>query len=275
MMRHMSKRRAFTLVELLVAVGIIAMMLSLVAISFPRFNEREQLTRAVDKLRSGLLTARLWAKRDQVVTGIQFLRDANGNYIKFQYVQQPLLTYTGTVTSTGPLVATVQIDQVSTLPAPANPVLKAGDYIVYSGDVPHVIPADMTGASAGSQVNVPTGGITRHNFRFTNPPGATGGFSLVVPGHNFRIIRSPQAIPMQEETVLQPDNGPVITINTNGTVLNNDSILFLPTGTIINSPTGTMILTVTQDPIDPNGSPETADVFLDCMSGTNRCISPT
>jgi hypothetical protein len=101
----------------------------------------------------------------------------------------------------------------------------------------------------------------------------------LVTGNNFRIIRSPQIIPMQEETFFQPDNGPSIGININDgsnnqIVLNNDMILFLPTGTIINSPSGTMILTVTQDAIDPNGSPETADVFLDCMSGTNRYISP-
>ena len=275
MKRHMSKRLAFTLIELLVAVGIIAMLLGLVAISFPRFNEREQLTRAVDKLRTGLLTARLWAKRDQVVTGLQFLKDSSGNYSSFQYVQQPLRTYTGIVTSTGPLVATVQIDQSAAVAAPSAPVLKAGDYIVYSGDVPHVLPSDMTGVSAGApQPNTPSAGFTRYNFNFSNPPGVTAGYSLVVPGHNFRIIRGPQPIPMQEETILQPDNGPGIYINTNGIVLNNDTILFLPTGTIINSPSGTMILTVTQNPIDPNGSPETADVFLDCMSGTNRYISP-
>jgi len=47
------KRGAFTLVELLVAAGIIAMLLGLVAISYPSINEREQLTRAVDKLRTG------------------------------------------------------------------------------------------------------------------------------------------------------------------------------------------------------------------------------
>lgn len=274
MKRHLSKRPAFTLIELLVAVGIIAMLLGLVAISFPRFNEREQLTRAVDKLRTGLLTARLWAKRDQVVTGIQFLKDSNGNYASFQYVQQPLRTYTGVVSSVGPLVVTVQIDQTQAATPPTAPILKSGDYIVYSGDVPHVVTSDMTGVASSVQPNTPSAGFTRFNFNFTNPPAATSGYNLVVPGHNFRIIRGPQPIPMQEETVLQPDNGPGITINTNGLVLNNDTILFLPTGTIINSPSGTMILTVTQDPIDPNGSPETADVFLDCMSGTNRYISP-
>lgn len=275
MTRHTRGRPAFTLIELLVAVGIIAMLLGLVAISFPRFNEREQLTRSVDKLRTGLLTARLWAKRDQVVTGLQFLKDANGNYISFQYVQQPLRTYTGVVNSMNPLVATVQIDQAAAAAAPTAPVMKAGDYIVYSGDVAHYISADMTGVASGSpQPNTPTAGSTRYNFNFTNPPGATAGYSLVVPGHNFRIIRGPQPIPLQEETVLQPDNGPSITINTNGVALNNDSILFLPTGTIINSPRGTMILTLTQQTADPNGTDETADVFLDCMSGTSRYISP-
>lgn len=275
MTRTKNYRPAFTLIELLVATGIIAMLLGLVAISFPRFNEREQLTRAVDKLRSGLLTARLWAKRDQVVTGLQFIVDGNGNYSSFQYVQQPLRNYLGVVNSNSPLVATIQIDQPSSQTAPTSPpVLKSNDFIVYSGDVPHKITADITGVSSGSQNNTPLPNWTRYNYTINNPPAATSGYDLVVPGHMFRIIRGPQPILMQEETYLQPDNGPGIYVTTGSTTLNNHTILFLPTGTIINSPSGTMVLTVTQEPIDANGTPETADIFLDCMSGTNRYISP-
>lgn len=274
-MKHKHKNRpAFTLIELLVATGIIAMLLGLVAISFPRFNEREQLTRAVDKLRTGMLTARLWAKRDQVVTGLQFIKDANGNYTSFQYVQQPLRNYLGVVNSNTPLIATIQLDQPSSQPPPSTPIIKTGDYIVYSGDVPHVFGTDITGVAGGSQNNTPLPNWTRYNYSINNPPGATAGYGLVVPGHVFRIIRGPQPIPMQEETFLQPDIGSGIFVNTNGTVLNNDTILFLPTGTIINSSSGTIILTVTQEATDANGMPETADVFLDCMSGTCRYISP-
>jgi prepilin-type N-terminal cleavage/methylation domain-containing protein len=53
MRQNNTSRPAFTLVELLVAAGIIALLLGLVAISYPSINEREQLTRAVDKLRTG------------------------------------------------------------------------------------------------------------------------------------------------------------------------------------------------------------------------------
>lgn len=246
MTRTHTHRPAFTLIELLVATGIIAMLLGLVAISFPRFNEREQLTRSVDKLRAGLLTARLWAKRDQVVTGLKFL-PAGGPYTSFIYVQQPLGTIAGTVSGTAPITITNTSGVV------------LGDYVVFDGDVPHQI----TGLSAST-------------ISFTS---SLNGFNII-NGTGYRIIRNPQTIPMQEETVLSPDTGPTIDLGVldpatmTSMALNNDTILFLPSGTVINAGKGTMILRVTQTLPDAATSTEVADIFLDCLSGTNRYISP-
>jgi hypothetical protein len=88
---------------------------------------------------------------------------------------------------------------------------------------------------------------------------------------------------MQEDVIFQPDssNDPVsnpamIYIDTSAPnfSLTNDSVLFLPTGNVINQGSGTIKFVVSQVLADPNASNETADVFLDCMSGTNRYISP-
>ena len=250
MTRTKNYRPAFTLIELLVATGIIAMLLGLVAISFPRFNEREQLTRSVDKLRAGLLTARLWAKRDQVVTGLKFL-PAGGPYASFVYVQQPLGNITGTISGMPPYALPVPVTNTSGI------VL--GDYIVFDGDVPHQIT-----------------GFTGNSITFGS---SLNGFNII-NGLNYRIIRIPQQIPMQEETVLTPDTGPSIAFgvldpNTLTSIaLNNDTILFLPTGTVVNAGQGTMILRVTQTLPDAVTTTEEADIFLDCLSGTNRYISP-
>jgi len=258
MKRHMSKRPAFTLIELLVAVGIIAMLLGLVAISFPRFNEREQLTRAVDKLRTGLLTARLWAKRDQVVSGIKFLKDPNGKYYGYQFVQQPVLPSVGTISGDYALGSTGPISLTKTNSTAINAY---SDYLVISGLNSHSV-----NSISGNKVFL-----------------ASGLEAAAYDKTNFRIIHGPVVIPMQEDVIFQPDssNDPVsnpamIYIDTSvpNFSLTNDSVLFLPTGNVINQSSGTIKFVVSQVLADPNANIETADVFLDCMSGTNRYISP-
>ena len=252
MKRHMSKRPAFTLIELLVTVGIIAMLLGLVAISFPRFNEREQLTRAVDKLRTGLLTARLWAKRDQVVTGLEFA-PAGGPYTSFIYVQQPLGKLIGTA---DPVAGQARQAILNFSIGNSSLIVANKDYLVLDGDVPHLLNSSTNPVQVASNINF--------NFTYQTP---------------FRIIRSPQAIPMQEEVFLKPDAGPDIDVSIlkfDGSAgsLGNDQILFLPTGTIVNAQNNKFILRVKQTLNDPGSPTENADIFVDSLSGTNRYISP-
>lgn len=251
MNRLMPNRSAFTLIELLVATGIIAMLLGLVAISFPRFNEREQLTRAVDKLRTGLLTARLWAKRDQVVTGLEFA-PSTGPYTSFIYVQQPLGKLIGTA---DPVIGNSKRATLNYSSGNSSLIIAGMDYLVLDADVPHLI-TSINPFQVSSDINF--------NFISQTP---------------FRIIRSPQAIPMQEEVLLKPDAGPEIDVsvlNSDGSagVLGNHQILFLPTGTILNAKNNKFILRVKQTLNDPGSPEEVADIFVDSLSGTNRYISP-
>ncbi len=269
------KRGAFTLVELLVAAGIIALLLGLVAISYPSINEREQLTRAVDKLRTGFLTARLWARRDQVVTGVRWNSDATtayGGATGLFYIQQPLQNYDGNLEpySTNPFSMldqsrtklTVRItrpandgknvdpfQRIKKLPAP-NTTFPSADYVILESDVPHRI------ADVKSTPNSWVGEITL----FSPVPS---NFEPIF-GHLCRIVRSPEDIPLQEETLFG-DNIKVLAPTT-------EPILFLPTGQVFNSRSNQIVFQLVQN--KPDGSTETADVTLDCLSGTTKYQNP-
>lgn len=92
------KRRAFTLVELLVVLGIILLMAALGVAFVPRASERQKTSRGADQLQGWLLIAKQWAKKDRIPTGIRLLPGqtypskaaANSAFITdLQYIQQP------------------------------------------------------------------------------------------------------------------------------------------------------------------------------------------
>ena len=262
------KRGAFTLVELLVAAGIIAMLLGLVAISYPSINEREQLTRAVDKLRTGFLTARLWARRDQVATGLRWNPDGSG----LVYIQQPLQNYDGNLEpySTNPfsmLDATrtklkvritrpandgKNIDPFQRIKKPPTGSINfpSADYLILESDVPHRI-AGFTSAKDSWVGEVQLLSQIPQNFE-------------PIFGHLCRIVRSPEDIPLQEDTLFG-ENIRIVPPST-------DPIFFLPTGQVFNSPANQLVFQLIQT--KPDGTAETADVTLDCVSGTTRYQNP-
>ena len=268
MRKRNQKRGAFTLVELLVAAGIIALLLGLVAVSYPSINEREQLTRAVDKLRTGFLTARLWARRDQVATGLRWNADGSG----LVYIQQPLQNYDGNLEpyATNPFS---MLDQSRTklnlrITRPANDgknidpfqringrptavkPFPSADYLILESDVPHRIKFFSS---------LPNSWVGEVELEFPVSPNFEPIF-----GHLCRIVRSPIDIPLQEETLF----GDNIKLDP----LPSKPILFLPTGQVFNSPENQIEFHLIQT--KPDGTIETADVTLDCISGTTRYQNP-
>lgn len=277
MKRVSMRRHAFTLVELMVTLAIISMMLGLVAISFPRYTEHEELTRAVDKLRMGILTARLWARRDQVVSGIKWL-DADptllndrpnlavsppSRYVRgFVFVQQPLEIVKGTLASFNvatPNVVVVDLAFDKPPPAPVSPYSRIKfspnpyehDYIRFESDDPHRI----TGCSPRSNPN-------QAELTLFSP--ITVG---LLDKHIFNIIRAPEEIPFEEEVgfgdrielELPPNLGTM-----------KDMLLFSPNGQVYNPSKTYIDLILRQTLAD---GVETDVVRLDTSTGSSRYVS--
>ena len=96
------RRGGFTLIELIVVIGIILVIAALGAAFAPTISDSQNLTRSVDNLEQWLLTAKMRAKRDGLATGIRFippdpLNPTVGPFSEFQYIQQPDAMTGGTI----------------------------------------------------------------------------------------------------------------------------------------------------------------------------------
>jgi prepilin-type N-terminal cleavage/methylation domain-containing protein len=298
-----NKRPAFTLVELLVAAGIIAMLLALVAISYPSLNEREQLTRAVDKLRTGLLTARLWARRDNVVTGVRFEQDASVSPPKWGYyfTQQPLSSdlngFKNNYNVNSRLITiefppTVKANKIKpnptypcTVPLPflnasgnwldTNPDFlfyksaanfNRHDSIILESDTPHRIIRSQQNNSVAPIVS----GNTVWDLYLESAPQINLQYK-----HLCRIIRNIEDIPLQEFNDFDSSIENFGITDAEGNTISSRQICFLPNGQVLNSPASQLILKLTQKQLTPppNDTVE-AEVKLDCVSGTTRYTNP-
>src|SRR5271154_6759625 len=82
------QRRDVTLIEMLVVMVIMVILATIVAAFAPGFQDRQKVARGADLLQQWLLTARQWAKKDRIPTGIQ-LTVVKGAVTDMQYIQQP------------------------------------------------------------------------------------------------------------------------------------------------------------------------------------------
>src|SRR5262245_46582611 len=84
-----NRRPAFTLVELLVVIGIIGVLAGLGIYFIPSFQTSERAARGAANLQSSLNSARLRAIRDRAQRGLRILFDpATGLASKCQYLEQ-------------------------------------------------------------------------------------------------------------------------------------------------------------------------------------------
>jgi prepilin-type N-terminal cleavage/methylation domain-containing protein len=299
-----NRRRAFTLIELIVVIGIILVIAALAAAFAPRVSDSQNLSRAVDQFEQWLLTAKMRAKRDGLATGIRLVPnqgDPAGIYSQVQYIQQPdplsggFLTTTPTslVYSAGPpavyvnggilqsaasgVVTFAGVDFTLGLGAGALPsqlLVQPGDFLeVRDGGV------YMIGAVTGP-TTLTLGGTSYDTAlkigSATTPPSG--------PTTNYRILRQPRVLigeaPLQlpgnlavdttliPQTVI-PGNTTVTWSNVAAGTSGYPEILFSPSGAVVgtNAGNGKVLVTVydmTMSPFDIN---RVGIVAVQCRTG--------
>lgn len=237
------RREAYTLVELLVVLGIIAFLTGLVVVLWPGFASSTQSTSNADKAQAMLLIAKQKAIRDRVATGVRLIPDPNdptGMRVKqLIYIQQPEPytppiangTVVGKLTAFSPAdrrVTFTNVDFLGGLGA-NDGLVQPGDYLeINGGGSVHLITSVVSTSAASSTVLV-------INDQIPTPNATT----------NWRIIRAPRPVSGEEPLDLSGDviidlalsrNVPIRTVppsSGTGTPLVYREILFAPSGSVV------------------------------------------
>jgi prepilin-type N-terminal cleavage/methylation domain-containing protein len=251
-------RTAFTLVELLVALGIITILLTLTAVYVvPAFQDNKNVIRGLDRVTTVLLVAKQRALRDQRPVGVRFETDVNGICRTLRYVEQPdLLTgQQANLTAGNPTITLSGVDLFgSATPGDtANYNVQPGDWIRFITPPPNTSQnVEIVGIASGNSVQV------------RNPPGTTRTVNL------FSIIR--QTRPIAGEDVVELPLNVVVNLGQINALAGGTyqvpthpvgtqifyEIVFGPSGEVFNRSTSTPIVLWVHDETQPANEPNTA-----------------
>jgi type II secretory pathway pseudopilin PulG len=199
-----------TLVELLVVIAVLAFLMSLTALYFPRYQDKELTARGADKLQGWLLIARQQARRDGLPTGIRLYADVtpgiNGNQPhvrRMVYIQQPddiaQGLYRGPQAGNN-FVATFSGVDFNNLGIPATDL--QGAYLeVFGGGVLRRI----QGVASATSLTLEASTTALENVSAS--PNAITEDTTTHPNQrtNYRLILPPRPIPGEQELTM-PDN---------------------------------------------------------------------
>jgi prepilin-type N-terminal cleavage/methylation domain-containing protein len=253
-----SKRRGFTLVEMLVVLSILAVMATLAVAIIPRVGERTKASRGSEIVQGTLLIAKQRALRDKQPRGVRLIVDSD-NYVRsLQYIEQPD-PYTGgttirfdfnTINNTGQYSQRFFIDGADITGGQANWLVQNNDLLQIQGGPSFVIQPEGYNALTGQSSVL----LKYAQFsQTTQPPGATT---------QYVIIRQPRPT-AGEQTISLPDDvvvDPMLSQPQISGTFNYD-ILFSPSGSLtgpVGDNYGKVILwirDVTQDPDQPGDQP--------------------
>jgi type II secretory pathway pseudopilin PulG len=290
--------KAYTLIELIVVMGIIMVLAGLLIVMWPGLQSSTAAQQNADRIQGMLLIAKQRGLRDGRPTGVRLVlsdpvNDPYSAVSQLMYVQQPD-PYTPPVISTtangsttvniGTLQATQgaqsQLTFAGSLPSPSypNPVDFTGgltvptDYLVQSGDY-----LEINGGGALHKI-VTVAYDSVNNVTVPNILTVADTVSLTTPTTNWRIVRQPRPLAGEEPINLNgtiiidlrlyngvylSQNVPLRQLSTDGTSppLYFREIMFAPSGSVVSQGTSgnDKILLWVRDGFVPITSPPTKD----------------
>jgi prepilin-type N-terminal cleavage/methylation domain-containing protein len=84
-----ARRNGLTLIELLVAMAIILVLVTLTALLAPSLADKHRVAKSADLVQQWLLISRQRALRDQAPRGVRLVLDADGHARKMVYIEEP------------------------------------------------------------------------------------------------------------------------------------------------------------------------------------------
>jgi prepilin-type N-terminal cleavage/methylation domain-containing protein len=277
------KRKAFTLTELIVVIGILAFVMTLTALYLPGFRERDTVNRSADKLVMWLVSVRQQAIRDRTPVGLRLIVK-DGVVTSFVSVRQPGDPSIGMFighweeTTSSNAVAFFQLprdkDGVEQQFDSPRFDIKPGDYLTLAGKVHQIVSVQHQSLTLKRGTATLPGPVLPD----TNPRGATQPFLDKYPvvtldpvtmeeittwyddnaRTNFKITKQCRFDPNEQEIDLPEGTYIDIGKSRGITPLAPDDtyeVLFSPNGTTMGGGTGTALVVIYVTRIDGKGSP--------------------
>jgi len=281
---RISHRRAgFTLVELLVAMGIIVLLTGLLVAMLPSLASQTAEANGAANLQGWLNVARQKAIRNQSPFGLRlFIPDVTTMYVtNCQYIEQPDDFASGsTPNGGGAPVAQVQVTTATTLVANDTinfaPAIAGGQNVDLTGGFGIGSDPSLWPVQLGDFVEINSSGLMHRITAIPTPIQlvlATGTPNPIGTGTtNWRILRAPR--PIGEEQLALPTGvivdlsaatsgygfvPPLFSLTNNGVVVGGYAdVLFSPSGSVITPGAPQQAFTalwVRQPDTSPNGNP--------------------
>lgn len=261
MLIYRTKRTGFTLVELLVAIGIAIVLAGLAALTFPNYRQSTAVTNSVNQLQAALSVAKQRAIRDKLPRGVRLINTGDPFVTELQFIEQPepivpplgsyLVIPNG---SGGNWVASINflspdhaadVNGLLSTTSPGEAVLEIEDFGGFVGRI--VSAPTLSGATISFNVG--------ENFPARQ---GSGGIRLY---EGFRIRRSPK--PLIGEPNIQMSKAGVLISQSSGLSPNSSNtgydILFNAYGEVSNAGVGKIHLWVA--PLNGNNQPSILTLY--------------
>jgi prepilin-type N-terminal cleavage/methylation domain-containing protein len=242
------RRRAFTLVEMLV-VFVLMLILAALAVAFvPKMTERAKNIRGASSVQGWLAVSRQWAKRDGVPTGIRILPGTlypnaatpNTSFrSELQYIQQPDPFYAGQGTAVTITPALTGATATISSPSSGNVDFSNGGqtdnsgWIALAGDY-----LEVQRSQVYQITSITRSGVTTGPYDTLNLSSAPTSTILATDYHVFRsprVLAGETTLSMPQDTIIDTSTNTKYgqTLPSSNAVTGAVDILFSPNGGLL------------------------------------------